>query len=374
MTFAHRHPYKHSPVIFLYLTKDVFYTLIAITTLTVFLFLCNRFVHYLDYVATGKYAIHLLFHLIGLEIPILFALLLPLGLYLGILLSYSRLYADSEMTVLFACGFSKKQLLEITLGFSTIIMIIVALLVCYIDPIVAKQRDQMMDIAAESTIIDTILPGRFQVSQKGEKVFYVGSMSRDRKKMHDIFVVDSEKYGKSSTPHLPNWILVAANQGYQWIDHQTGAHYMVAQDGYRYRGIPGRKDFEIIKFGTYGIQINTPQITGRHEGEEVIPTFTLFSLATKGSHYMAELQWRLSMPLSVMILSLLALVLSEVKPRHGRFTLLVPAVLLYILYANMLFVSRSALANHQLPAWIGLGWVHIILLLLALILLRKRFR
>ncbi len=148
-------------IIFRYIGKEVVYTMLAVTLIVAFIFLCNQFVHYLTYVASGKYAISTLFHLIMLQAPILIGYLLPLGLFLGVLLSFGRLYADSEMTVLFACGFSRKQLLWMVFIISFFVMIIVAFLALWFNPIFALKRDKMIDAAEASTVFQTILPGHF---------------------------------------------------------------------------------------------------------------------------------------------------------------------------------------------------------------------
>ena len=104
-----------------YLSREVTRTMLAVTLILLFIFMCNEFVRYLSYVAKGKYAIWVLLHIVLLQVPILLGLLLPLGLYLGILLGYGRMYADSEMTVLSACGFGEKQLLKATMVFALLV-------------------------------------------------------------------------------------------------------------------------------------------------------------------------------------------------------------------------------------------------------------
>lgn len=354
-------------LIFRYLSKEVIYTAIAVTTIVVFIFLCNQFVRYMDYIATGKYAANMLFQLIALEIPVLVNLLLPLGLFLGILLAYGRLYADSEMTVMFACGIGHKQLMHITIGFSLIIVVIITALSIWISPIVAKQRDAVMDEAASATLLQTILPGRFQTSMNGRRVFYVEKMSRDRKKMKHVFIAE-QSYPKSDkqNSNMPKWSILSAQEGNETVDAKTGAHYMVATNGYRYQGIAGQKDYEIMQYHQYGILLGKPKITGQNEGIEIISTKKLLAIARKNPAAMAELQWRISIPLMAFILVILAVPLSRVKPRKGRFAQLIPAILIFMVYANLLFVSRDWLENGTIPAWIGLWWIHLVMFILGL--------
>ena len=351
-----------------YFRREVLNTMIAVTTIVVFIFICNQFVRYLSYVASGKYAASVLVHLVGLQIPLLFSLLLPLGLFLGILLAYGRLYADSEMTVLMACGMSRKQLLVITMKFTAGVCVVVMFLNLFVNPFVSKQRDHLMDVAESSSVFQTVMPGRFQATNNDQRVFYVKKMNVDRSKMHDLFMAQA----MATQPGEPQtWMVVSAKGGHLMVDPKTGDHYMVATDGYRYQGIPGKNNFKIIKYKTYHVRTSSPIFSGKNEGEEVLSTWTLLKTAWSNQNNMAELQWRISVPLSVLILGLLAIPLSRVKSRQGRYAHFIPAVLIYVVYANMLFVSRTWIENGTISAWIGMWWIHILMLGVALFLFIK---
>ena len=108
-----------------YLMKEIFSALLAVTLVLLLIFLSNQLVRYLSYAASGKIAANIVLQLLGFEIPYLLALLLPLGLYLGIILAYGRLYVDSEMPVLNACGLGLKRLVKIAFGV-TIAVVVVA--------------------------------------------------------------------------------------------------------------------------------------------------------------------------------------------------------------------------------------------------------
>ena len=345
--------------------------MIAITTIVVFIFICNKFIRYLNYVASGKYAANMLFYITMLQLPYLFGMLLPLGLFLSILLGYGRLYADSEMTVLSACGFSKQQLITTTMKIASLIALAVIILVIWAGPKIAKQRNLIVMIAESSSIFQTIMPNYFQTSPKGNNVFYVQKMSTDHSQMQNLFIAQRAR-DKSKKSTKKNWTIITAARGHQMTDNQTGDQYMVALNGYRYQGIPGEKNYQITKYDKYGIRLNTPSNLTHQTREETISTYKLLKNADKNPNYMAELQWRFSFPISALILALLAIPLSQVNPRRGRFAQLIPAILIYIFYANMVFISRNWLKTELVPSWIGIWWVHALMLSLALFLLNRK--
>ena len=354
-------------IIFRYISREIFYVTIAITAIVVFIFLTNQFARYLDYVATGKYAAGLLVHIVLLQLPVLFGLLLPLGLFLAVLLTYGKLYANSELIVLMSCGVSRKQLVIIALRISVIVIIMVSILVNWVGPIVAKKRDQMMDLASSAALFQTITPGRFTATQHGKRVFYVGKMSRDREKMRNIFVSQQLSSNPNEmTQNIPRWAIISARSAYPMVDAKTGDRFMVAEEGYRYQGVAGQKNFDIVKYDTYGVRVDAPKIIKKHEGSETVPTITLLKNAWKNKAYMAELQWRLSVPLSAVILVLLAVPLSQVKPRQGRFAQLIPGVLIYICYANLMILGKSWIEDGIISWWLGLWWIHLGLLLITI--------
>jgi lipopolysaccharide export system permease protein len=85
----------------------------------------------------------------------------------------------------------------------------------------------------------------------------------------------------------------------------------------------------------------------------------------------AELQARISGPLSLFALMLLAVPLSRSRPREGRYARLGVGMLIYIIYANTLSIARLALERGEVPPWLGLWWVHGLLGLVGLTLLAR---
>jgi lipopolysaccharide export system permease protein len=321
----------------------------------------NQLVRYLSYAASGKIAANILLQLLGFEVPYLLALLLPLGLYLGIILAYGRLYADNEMSVMQAGGLSQARLVGITILFTTFIAAIILMLTVWINPLIAvsKERTLAAGMSAEN-VIASLMPGRFQVANEGKRVIYVENISRSRKVADNIFFADQVK--QPNPGNAPSsWSVVSAARGYQAKDNVTNRSFLVAENGYRYEGVPGQNDYKITQFKKYSVQIPELTVGNKHQETEAIPTLALWDDYDKPG-YAAELQWRLSIPLSAFLLSLLAVPLSHVRPRQGRYSSVLPAILIYVVYVNLLFVARNWVEQKFIPIDLGLWWVHILFL------------
>ena len=358
-------------IVFRYLCKEIYISLLAITGILLFVCLSNQFVSYITQAAAGELAISAVFKIMGIMIPFFLSFLLPLGLFLSILLVYGRMYVESEMTVLSACGFSHFQLVKATLILSLGVFIIVGYLALIVNPKVQEYRHQMLDEAGAQVILQTLMPGRFQATPDGKYVFYVKTISRDRKQMTDLFAAQYQE-DKKNKQSMSDWDILAADDGHVTVDPATGAEYVVTGKGHYYQGQPGGKQYQIVGFAQLGIRL-VNQVMSKHLRSDSLPTSYLISHSKHSRHSAAELEWRLSMPIAVIILVLLAVPLSRVKPKQGKFFQLVPAILLYVFYANLIGVTRQWIRKGELSPGVGMWWVHGLFLLLAIGLLLHQF-
>lgn len=349
-----------------YLLKEVFGALIAVTFVLLLVFICNQFVRYLSYAASGKVGAHILLQLLGLEIPNLLALLLPLGIYLGLIFTYGRLYADNEIRVMQASGFTTQQLFVITSGLAILVTMVVSILTLWVNPYVALEKDKLItqSIAAEN-LINNLMPGRFQVINTADtqRVVYVEKVTRNHKEAQNLFFAEQKATNKADD-NLNIWSVLSAAKGYQTRDHANHDRFVVATDGFRYEGAPGHNNYKIIEFSKYAVRLPDHVNGLQHQLQEVIPTGVLWR-NYQNQQNAAELQWRFSIPLSAFLLGILALPLSKTRPRQGRYAHLLPAILIYVVYINLLFVGRDWMMQDK--TWVsalGLWWVHGLLIMM----------
>jgi lipopolysaccharide export system permease protein len=350
-------------IIFRYLAKEVFLTLIALTAILMLIFLSNQFVQYLNRAASGNIPGVIIMKLMMLEMPNLIGLLLPLGFYIAVLLAYGRLYAESEMTVMVACGYGPKQLLKHSFIMASVVAAIVAAVMIWASPLIATERAKLLRSTGIKTLIQTIMPGRFHAINGGQQVFYVQSMSRDHTKAEQVFLAKN-----SVKDDKIQWDVLWADKAFAETDQATGEEYIVLQNGKEYQGTPGHADYQVAQFAEYKSRLPHP-IVRINEDIRTAKTWSLFPLNNPDLQKAAELQWRLSIPLMVLTLTLVAVPLSRVNPRSGKFAKLLPAIIIYILYANFMFVARDAITTGTIPIWIGMGWIHILVILLGLLLI-----
>jgi lipopolysaccharide export system permease protein len=350
-------------IIFRYITKEVFLTLISLTAILMLIFLSNQFVQYLNRAAAGSIPGLIILKLMMLEMPNLMGLLLPLGFYVSLLLAYGRMYAESEMTVLRACGYGPNQLLADSLKMASVLALFVAVLMIWASPYIAVERAKLLRSAGIQTVIQTIMPERFRSLNYGKQVLYVQSMTRDHTKAQHVFL--AQRTMKDNKAH---WDIVWADTAFAQTDPKTSEDYLVLQDGREYQGVPGQADYQVAKFSEYKARLPHPKID---IGDDLrtFKTADLLPFNNSDKQKAAELQWRLSIPLMVFALTLVAVPLSRVNSRNGKFASLLPAIILYIVYANGMIIARNAVGSGTLPVGLGMWWVHLPVAFLGLFLI-----
>jgi len=350
-------------IVFRYLSREVLVTLSAVSAVLLVIIMSGRFIKYLAQAASGLLDPGSLFLIMGFRLPGFLQLILPLGLFLGILLAYGRLYLESEMTVLSATGMSQQKLFTMTLFPATLVALLVAWLSLSLAPQGANQFQLLLNKQDALTEFDTLEPGRFQALRDGTRVTYTEQLSDDRINLSGVFI--SQK--NTSTDQKDRGISVlVAEKGRQEI-RPDGNRYLILDNGYRYDGNPGQADYRAIKYDEYGVLLPKPDVSDEVTDRDAMTTSSL--IGSDDIRSRTELQWRLSLPLLVFIVTLMAVPLSRVNPRQGRFLKLLPAILLYMAYLTILIAARGALEKGKIPPALGLWWVHAIFLAIGLGLL-----
>jgi len=347
-----------------YLSRELLLTQCAVSAVLLVIIMSGRFIKYLAQAAQGLLDPGVLFSLMLYRMPGFLQLILPLGLFLGILLSFGRLYLDSEITVLRATGMSQQRLFGYSLIPATLVALLVAWLSLWLSPQGIAAMELLLNQQEALTEFDTLVPGRFQSMRDGSRVTYVEELSDDRSQLARVFITEKRAAGAGKEDR--GITVLVANSGRQEIQ-PDGGRYLILQDGYRYDGKPGQADYRVIRYDTYGVLLPKPAASGEISEREAIPTRQLIDSDVQ--KYKSELQWRLSIPVLVFVVTLLAVPLSKVNPRQGRFLKLLPAVLLYMAYLALLVAARGALDKGNIPTALGLWWVHGLFLLIGLCLL-----
>lgn len=345
-------------IIYRYLSRQLFASTLAVAFVLSVILISGRFIKYLADAASGKLLGDVVLMIMAFRLPGFLELILPLSLFLGILLAYGQLYLNEEMTVLQACGISQRRVTSFTLFPAFCMALLVGFFSLYLSPKGNQEVEKLFAVMELRSEFETLSPGRFHSSGNNpDEVIYVQNLSRDKKRMENLFIYQGEKITQSESGEARRKkIVVVSESGFRRLDRKTGEQYLELENGYRYVGEPGFADYQVISFDKYTYKLMDAAEDIKPQKVKSLPSFALInsqSLVEK-----AELQWRISMPILVLVVSVLAVALSKVTPREGRFSKLLPSILLYLFYVILLIAMQKAVEKGDVPPYLGLWSIH----------------
>jgi lipopolysaccharide export system permease protein len=286
--------------------------------------------------------------------------LLSISLYLSVLLTLTRSYRDSEMVVWFCSGIGLTRWIRPVMAYALPVVGLIALLSLVLSPWAMSKAQEFKHQLDSRDDVTAATPGAFRESKHDERVYFVESVDLAQNRIGNIFA-QSIQHGKIGT--------MVARQGLQETA-PNGDRFLVLLNGTRYEGTPGQMDFKIVEFERYAMRIEAAEAKQETATVQSLPTLTL--IMNPGSWNLSELEWRLGLPLSALVLSLLAIPLSFVNPRAGRSLNLVMALVIYMVYNNMISVTNTWVGQEKMGAVMGLLGIHGLMLALAMIMFYRR--
>ena len=335
------------------MTMIVFFVLLSIIV-------SNMFVRCITILSISNIESTEILKVILVTLPKHIAYLLPISFFFSILLTYGKLFSNNELTIFFACGNSWLQCLKIIIFPAITLCIIEIFLTLFILPKMDQSRFLLQKIASKKSLISFIQPGKIIPFNEGRQAIYITSINNNNI-MHDIFMVQLKNNNMR--------IIVTASAGYSSTTANGTQQFLILKDGYYYEVIPGDLVIQKGSFKNISLFFLKETFFGKNTSIESIPTKFLFK--KNDVKYKVELQWRLSFPLSVLIATLIALTFCKVRPQQNRYSKIIPAILFFIIYFNVLSLSKLLTNQGLLPLWVGLWWVHLLFGFVMLVILKK---
>ncbi len=330
-----------------YVLREVIQTWLAVTGVLVAILVSNQLSRVLGQAADNQYGRHVVFDLIALGAVMNLSVIVPVGLLLAVVLTLGRMYHDSEMAALQACGFGPARLLAPLLCFAAVIAVGLGWLSFFQVPRADQQVQLLRQSALKEAQVGQLDGGRFRSFSGGDAVFYAERVDREGV-LHNVFVRrETEGRIEVALADTATYSKAAAD----------GMHFVTLFNGRRYEGVAGRSDFRVIDFGEHGIPIAAPGDPVGTSDPDTKPSRELF-VAPSASD-IAQIQSRTSSPLMALVLTLVAVPLSRLRPRQGRYARVGFAIVLYFVYSNLLSAAKVWLERGQLSPAIGVWWVHL---------------
>ena len=287
-------------------------------------------------------------------------ILLSISLFMSVLLTLTRSYSDSEMVVWFSSGVSLTRWIRPVIWYSVPVVSVIALLSLILAPWAMSKGDDIRLKLESRDDVAVAAPGTFRESKQADRVFFLENMTAGNSHVGNIFV-QSVQQGKIGT--------MVAKQGLQEIA-ANGDKFIVLLNGTRYEGVPGQLDYKIVEFERYAMRVET--VESKAKSPKLKAFSTSYLLENRNSLNMSELNWRIGLPVSALILALLAIPFSFVNPRAGRSLNMISALVIYMLYNNLISVINTWVGQERVAASVGLYGIHGVMLVIVLMLFYYR--
>lgn len=322
--------------------------------------LTTQLIRLLSEAAQGSVAPEAVVALLGFSAMNYIPALLSLSSFIAILLTLSRSYRDSEMVVWFSSGLSLAAWIRPVLVFTLPLMVAIAGLSLFVSPWALSQSAEYRGHLENRKDAGQASPGAFQESSSGDQVIFVEAVADDESYVKNVFVssVQNRRMG-----------VTMAESGHQEIAG-NGDRFIVLENGRRYENEPGSLEFRILEYARYAIRLETREARGIERTPRNMPTLELMQNDQPG--YRAELLWRVGVPISALVLVLLAIPLSFVNPRAGRSANMLLALFTYLVYNNLLTISQAWVASGKISFTVGVVAIHLFMLCLLPLLFYRR--
>jgi lipopolysaccharide export system permease protein len=340
-----------------YILREVVTAWLVVTGVLLVILLANQVAGVLERAAVNQYPKGVVLELIGLGALQNLSLLLPFGLLLGVVLAFGRLYHDSEMAAALACGIRPTNI-YVPVGLLAVFVAAgLAWLTLGLAPDAYARAMTLRNAATRAGQFAPIAAGKFRPFGGGNAVVYAQSVNKDGT-LDNVFVERNRG---------PIVEVALAQRARHSVSPDGATHTITLYDGERYEGQPGSPEFRIVHFAEHTIPIQVPLVSEMLKNLEAQPSRAL--LESKDLDKRGELHWRVAMPVSCIVLTLLAVPLARLRPRQGRYARVWAAVVIYFLYQNLITVGKVWISRGKVPEVFGLWWTHAAIALLALVVI-----
>lgn len=305
--------------------------------------------------ALGRIDADAVFPYIGFGLLNLLPVLLSLALFVAVFLTMTRLWQDSEMVVWQGAGLSPLAWLSPVLRFALPITLLIAALSLFVIPWAAQKRSDFERVLMSRNEASVISAGVFTEAGEGKWVLFVESVDTDSGQARNIFI-RSVLNGRDG--------VIVAQQGHV-EGMANGDRFLVLTKGRRYEGAPGASDYRVMEFGRYALRLDTLNAEKRAQtphaaSEAQTPRMTSAAdlLRNPGPANLAEWAWRLSYPISALLLAVFAVPASYINPRASRSMNVIFALLVYAAYSNLIGLSKAWISQQKLSVGASMLLVH----------------
>ncbi|MDA9902698.1 LptF/LptG family permease [Gammaproteobacteria bacterium] len=325
------------------LNMEVFKSSSSVLLIFFLLVVGSRIVGYFEQAAEGNLDPAIIMSVVALRFPDFITLLIPLSFFLGVLISISRIYADREIYGFFSVGLAPFNLIKFLAPQALLYFLLTLILSLYVAPYTKALSQEILKIdsfeeqleSIKSDEIVSLNDGGFIYIQNTDNLL-TGVKALKQNQENSFFVIADE---------------LSTNESKELIK-------LNFNNGSFYSGVFSDSSKLQSNFNEFKLDIKKKKNLTND-----MSLTKLFDFSSDSNT--ASFQWNVSVPITILILLFIGVYISEVKPRQGRFSVILPGMLLYVMYLSLLILGREYIIDNPKTSF-GLWYVHLIFILFLL--------
>lgn len=325
-----------------YLRREISLPFLAVSVVLTAIFVTYSLTRFLIDANAGLLQPSEVLQLTFLKSLISLEVLIPLSLYLSVLIGLGRLHSDSEIYAMRSSGISEMRVLRPIVRVTILLAILIGLFSVFVRPWAYGTSYEIKARAEASTEVDRIRPARFYHFEESGRTVFIKAMAGNADELSEVFI---------RTRKGADLQIITATSGRLNYTARPAHHQLVLHNASVFKQVADGPDL-FAELGVFSIWIPAGEPDPVGYKTKSSSTFDLtFSEAFKDK---AEFQWRMSTPVSALLLALLAIPLSRSRPRQGRYARMLAALVIYAVYYNLLDVARTWVetGTSQLIWWV----------------------
>ena len=307
------------------LNMEVFRSSIGVLLIFFLLVVGSRIVGYFEQAAEGNIDPGIILSVITLRFPDFITLLIPLSFFLGLLITIGRLNSEGEIHGYFSAGLSKFNLIKFLLPQAFIYFFITLVLSIYIAPYTKNLSKDLLVIDSFEEQINAIQSDEI-VSLDDGGFLYVQTVDEGLIEGVKLFQVDED-----------NSFIVISDELITIEKDKTIE--LNLKNGSFYGGLFSESSKIISNFNNFNFEIDK----NMSQSNDLSLT-KLFDYSSASDQ--ATFQWNISIPITILILLLYGIYISSSKPREGKFSFMLPGMLIYVSYLSLLILGREFISDN----------------------------
>jgi lipopolysaccharide export system permease protein len=343
-----------------YIIAEILKPMLAILGILLAIFVSYSAAAFLADAVIGSLPVSLIAYVVFLRIGVALEVLLPTTLFISVIIAMGRLHNDLEMTALAACGVGLPRIIRPVLVLAAGVSLLAFGASVFLRPWSYERIYRLKEQAKLEFSLPQLKGGHYYQLDFKSAVFFSEAIDEKLRQAKRVFVRSEDG---------DNVQVIWAEEVYQRHQHDSDRKVLVFTNGVLYQFEKAGEGGKVTRFNQAEYYLD--DFRGGEMKYRRKAASTGHLIKSDSLEDIAELQWRISTPLSTLLLALLGVPLSRTSAGKGKYSKVLSAMIIFAVYYNLFVIAKTWVEKGVWSPMIGIWWVPALLAGLAAFLLLK---